>query len=98
VRIGRGAKERASGAGARPEHHPAADRRPGSRRAEEREHPVGHRIRTVLKALAAGVPLVCIPIGRDQKDNATRVLRLGAGLQVSKRDPSLTATPAYRDI
>ena len=39
---------------------------------------------TVLKALAAGVPLVCVPMGRDQRDNTTRVLRLGAGVRVSK--------------
>ena len=33
---------------------------------------------TVLKTLAAGVPMVCMPMGRDQKDNTVRVLRLGA--------------------
>jgi MGT family glycosyltransferase len=40
---------------------------------------------SVLKSLAAGVPMVCIPMGRDQKDNTVRVLRLGAGVRVSKR-------------
>jgi MGT family glycosyltransferase len=40
---------------------------------------------SVLKALAAGVPLVCVPMGRDQKDNTVRVLRLGAGVRVSQR-------------
>lgn len=40
---------------------------------------------TVLKALAAGVPLVCIPMGRDQKDNTVRVLRLGAGVRLKQR-------------
>ena len=40
---------------------------------------------TVLKSLAAGVPLVCIPMGRDQKDNTVRVLRLGAGVRLSQR-------------
>ena len=39
---------------------------------------------TVLKALAAGLPLVCAPMGRDQKDNTVRVLRLGAGVRISK--------------
>ena len=39
---------------------------------------------SVLKALAAGVPLVCMPMGRDQKDNTVRVLRLGAGVRVDK--------------
>jgi UDP:flavonoid glycosyltransferase YjiC (YdhE family) len=31
---------------------------------------------TVLKALAAGVPLVIAPLGRDQPDNAARVIAL----------------------
>jgi UDP:flavonoid glycosyltransferase YjiC (YdhE family) len=34
----------------------------------------------VAFALAAGVPLVCIPQGRDQGDNAERVAAVGAGL------------------
>jgi UDP:flavonoid glycosyltransferase YjiC (YdhE family) len=40
---------------------------------------------SVLKSLAAGVPMVCIPMGRDQKDNTVRVLRLGAGVRASRR-------------
>src|SRR3954451_9118980 len=40
---------------------------------------------SVLKALAAGVPLVCMPMGRDQRDNSVRVLRLGAGVRVPKQ-------------
>jgi MGT family glycosyltransferase len=53
---------------------------------------------TVLKALAAGAPLVCIPMGRDQKDNATRVLRLGAGVQVSKRSSPARIAAAVDQI
>ncbi len=41
---------------------------------------------SVLKALAAGVPLVCMPLGRDQKDNTVRVLRLDAGVRINKRE------------
>ena len=37
---------------------------------------------TLLKALAAGVPAVCLPMGRDQADNAARLVRLGAGLRL----------------
>ena len=33
---------------------------------------------TVLTLLTAGVQLVCVPTGRDQKDNTVRVLRPGA--------------------
>jgi MGT family glycosyltransferase len=39
---------------------------------------------TVMKTLAAGVPMVCMPMGRDQKDNTVRVLRLGAGVRIGK--------------
>jgi MGT family glycosyltransferase len=37
---------------------------------------------TVLRALAHGVPLVCLPMGRDQDDVAARVRWHGAGLKV----------------
>jgi UDP:flavonoid glycosyltransferase YjiC (YdhE family) len=48
---------------------------------------------TVIKALAAGVPLVVAPLGRDQPDNAARVVHAGAGLRVSKK----AGVPALRD-
>lgn len=35
---------------------------------------------TVLAALRYGVPLLCLPLGREQPDNAKAVERLGAGL------------------
>ena len=40
---------------------------------------------TVIKALTAGVPLVVAPLGRDQPDNAARVVHAGAGLRVSRK-------------
>ena len=40
---------------------------------------------TVNAALADGVPLLCIPDGRDQPDNAARVVACGAGRRISKR-------------
>jgi MGT family glycosyltransferase len=40
---------------------------------------------TVNAALADGVPLVCMPAGRDQPDNAARVVFAGAGVKVSER-------------
>jgi MGT family glycosyltransferase len=39
---------------------------------------------TVNAALADGVPILCIPGGRDQHDNALRVLAAGAGVRVGK--------------
>ena len=42
---------------------------------------------TVMKALAHGVPLVCIPVVGDQSDNAARVVARGAGLRVPADAP-----------
>ena len=39
---------------------------------------------TVMKALAAGVPLVMLPHGRDQADTAVRVTARGAGLMLKR--------------
>jgi MGT family glycosyltransferase len=39
---------------------------------------------TVMKALIAGVPLVLVPLGRDQPDNAGRVVHAGAGIRLRK--------------
>ena len=43
---------------------------------------------TVIKALAAGVPLVCLPLGRDQLDNAARVAAHGAGVRLKPKASS----------
>jgi len=40
---------------------------------------------TVIRSLAAGVPLVCMPMGRDQNDNAARVTARKAGVRVSPK-------------
>ncbi|WP_067186722.1 glycosyltransferase [Microtetraspora niveoalba] len=39
---------------------------------------------TAVKSLAAGVPLVCVPLGRDQSEVARHVELAGAGITVSK--------------
>ena len=46
----------------------------------------GHGV--TIKTLAAGVPLVCLPMGRDQLDVAARVVQAGAGLRL---EPSATS-------
>jgi UDP:flavonoid glycosyltransferase YjiC (YdhE family) len=40
---------------------------------------------TVIRALAAGVPLFCIPLGRDQYDVAARVVWHGAGVKLAAK-------------
>ena len=37
---------------------------------------------TVMRALAHRLPLLCLPMGRDQDDNAARVFARGAGLRL----------------
>ncbi|MGW8370487.1 MAG: glycosyltransferase [Gammaproteobacteria bacterium] len=37
---------------------------------------------SAMKALAAGVPLLCLPLGRDQLETAARVVWHGAGLRL----------------
>lgn len=48
---------------------------------------------TVMRALASGLPLLCLPMGRDQDDNAARVFARGAGLRLSRsaRPPIIAA-------
>jgi UDP:flavonoid glycosyltransferase YjiC (YdhE family) len=52
----------------------------------------------VAKALARGVPLVVVPGPGDQRDNAARVVRLGAGVAVppSKLTPARLAAAVRR--
>jgi UDP:flavonoid glycosyltransferase YjiC (YdhE family) len=59
----------------------------------------------VMTALAHGVPLLCMPMGRDQHDNAARVEACGAGCvipleasvaQISQTISAMLTTPAYR--
>jgi MGT family glycosyltransferase len=38
---------------------------------------------TVMAALGYGVPMVCLPLGRDQPYNAARVAAVGAGLRLA---------------
>jgi UDP:flavonoid glycosyltransferase YjiC (YdhE family) len=43
---------------------------------------------TVMRALAHGLPVLCLPMGRDQDDNAARIVASGAGLRLK---PSASA-------
>jgi MGT family glycosyltransferase len=52
---------------------------------------------TVIKALAAGVPVVAMPLGRDQLDNAARIAHHGAGLRLKpKASPGAIASAVRR--
>ena len=53
---------------------------------------------TVIKTLAAGLPLVILHHGRDQADNAVRVTTRGAGIAVSRRAPAEKIARAIAEV
>jgi len=53
---------------------------------------------TVMAALADGVPLVCMPMGRDQHTNAERVAALGVGRAISSDAPSAEIYDALQEV
>jgi UDP:flavonoid glycosyltransferase YjiC (YdhE family) len=53
---------------------------------------------TITAALTAGVPLVCIPQGRDQFDNADRVVASGVGRCVAPDAPAAEITAALAGL
>jgi UDP:flavonoid glycosyltransferase YjiC (YdhE family) len=53
---------------------------------------------TVITALSFGKPLVCIPMGRDQGDNAARVVYRGAGVQCSSKADVATLRQAIQRV
>ncbi|HKW22330.1 MAG TPA: glycosyltransferase [Ktedonobacterales bacterium] len=53
---------------------------------------------TVITALNAGVPLVCLPMGRDQADNAARVVWRGVGVRCSSKADAKTLRAAIQQV
>jgi MGT family glycosyltransferase len=53
---------------------------------------------TTLKALAAGIPLVCMPMGRDQNDTAARVVHHGAGRRLSPKASTAKIAAAVEHV
>lgn len=53
---------------------------------------------TVMTALANGVPLVCMPLGRDQPWNAERVATLGLGRSLERDAPVGDVRAAIEDV
>jgi UDP:flavonoid glycosyltransferase YjiC (YdhE family) len=51
-----------------------------------------------MKGLIAGVPIVCMPTGRDQPDNAARLTHRGAGLKVSKKATPTKIAAAVQQV
>jgi MGT family glycosyltransferase len=53
---------------------------------------------TVIKSLTAGLPLVLLPHGRDQADNAVRVTERGAGIRLRRTAPPKKIARAVRRV
>ena len=53
---------------------------------------------TTMRALAAGVPLVCMPMGRDQNDTAARVVDRGCGVRLKPTASSASIEKAVRRV
>lgn len=53
---------------------------------------------TTIKSLAAGVPLVCLPMGRDQNDVAARVVHRGAGVRLDPASSPEEIAAAVRTV
>ena len=51
---------------------------------------------TLIKAIALGVPALCIPLGRDQPVNAARAARHGVGVVLSSRADAAAIAKAVR--
>jgi len=53
---------------------------------------------TTIKSLAAGVPMVCIPMGRDQDMTAERVVDLGVGVRLPTTASSVEIGQAITEV
>lgn len=53
---------------------------------------------TVMKALAAGVPMVVLPMGRDQLEVAARVVSCGAGVRLKPNASPAKIAAAVRSV
>eukprot|EP00607_Mallomonas_marina_P006169 CAMPEP_0182436122 /NCGR_PEP_ID=MMETSP1167-20130531/79613_1 /TAXON_ID=2988 /ORGANISM="Mallomonas Sp, Strain CCMP3275" /LENGTH=123 /DNA_ID=CAMNT_0024627909 /DNA_START=244 /DNA_END=612 /DNA_ORIENTATION=+ len=43
------------------------------------------------------IPVLCIPIGGDQNDNAVNIERLGVGLMMNKKECTINNAPRIRE-
>ena len=53
---------------------------------------------TVMRALSHGLPLLCLPMGRDQNDNAVKVQEHGCGIALSAKARPAKIRKAVQNI
>ena len=53
---------------------------------------------TIMRALSHGLPLICLPMGRDQNDNAAKISYHGCGLKLSPKSSPEKIQRAVKNI
>lgn len=53
---------------------------------------------TALRPLMNGVPVICLPMGRDQPENAARIAARGAGIRLSRHASAAAIRRALRRV
>jgi MGT family glycosyltransferase len=53
---------------------------------------------TIMRALSHGLPLICLPMGRDQNDNAAKVAYHGCGIKLLKKSNPKKIERAVEEI
>ncbi|MGC9342376.1 MAG: glycosyltransferase [Bacteroidales bacterium] len=53
---------------------------------------------TIMRALNHGLPLICMPMGRDQNDNAAKVVFHGLGVKLSKKTGPVKLRKAINQV
>jgi MGT family glycosyltransferase len=53
---------------------------------------------TIMRALSHGLPLLCLPMGRDQNDNAAKVKHHGCGITLSSKAGAVKILKAVQRI
>lgn len=53
---------------------------------------------TIIRALSHGLPIICLPMGRDQDDNALKVVSKGCGIKLPRKSGSTKIKKAIARI
>lgn len=82
-----------------PENVVVVDRAPHDQVFKEAELVITHAGHgTIMRALKHGLPLICLPMGRDQNDNAAKVVFHGLGIKLSKKTGPVKIGKAIKQI
>jgi MGT family glycosyltransferase len=82
-----------------PENVVVVDRAPHDQVFKEADLVITHAGHgTIMRALQHGLPLICMPMGRDQNDNAAKVVFHGLGVKLSKKTGPVKLRKAINQV